>query len=112
MLASSWPRSIGTHFAIGNMASRLCIAGSNIALNLLWDTALSVQFEALIDSRFEPIHYKVRKLLDEERFHFDHGQGWAFALVAARRDARRSRMPSERHGTPVCARSGRLMMIR
>jgi phenylacetate-CoA oxygenase PaaI subunit len=52
-----------------------------LALNVLLDTALSVQFEALHDSRFEPIHYKVRKLLDEERFHFDHGRGWTSRLA-------------------------------
>ncbi|WP_425153152.1 1,2-phenylacetyl-CoA epoxidase subunit PaaC [Candidatus Palauibacter sp.] len=54
-----------------------------LALNFLWDTALSVQFEMLAESRFEPIHYKVRKLLEEERFHFDHGQGWTLRLLAA-----------------------------
>jgi len=54
-----------------------------LALNFLWDTALSVQVETLVDSRFEPIHYKVRKLLDEERFHFDHGHGWAVRMLAA-----------------------------
>ena len=52
-----------------------------IALNYLLDTALSTQFEALHDSRFEPIHYKVRKLLDEERFHFEHGRGWTMRLA-------------------------------
>lgn len=52
-----------------------------LALNVLLDTALSVQFEALHESRFEPIHYKVRKLLDEERFHFDHGRGWTTRLA-------------------------------
>ncbi len=52
-----------------------------LTLNFLLDTALSVQFEALLDSRFEPIHYKVRKLLAEERFHFDHGQGWVRRLL-------------------------------
>lgn len=51
-----------------------------IALNFLLDTALSVQFESLHESRFEPIHYKVRKLLDEERFHFEHGRGWTARL--------------------------------
>lgn len=54
-----------------------------LALNFLWDTAISVQFEMLAESRFEPIHYKVRKLLDEERFHFDHGNGWTSRLLAA-----------------------------
>ena len=47
-----------------------------VALNALLDTALSVQVESLKDSRFEPLHYKVRKVLEEERFHFEHGRGW------------------------------------
>jgi phenylacetate-CoA oxygenase PaaI subunit len=52
-----------------------------VGLNLLLDTALSVQFEALKDSRFEPLHYKVRKVLEEERFHFEHGRGWAVRMA-------------------------------
>lgn len=51
-----------------------------LALNLLVDTALSVQCEAMAESRFEPVHYKVSKLLDEERFHFEHGRGWIARL--------------------------------
>ena len=60
-----------------------------LALNLLLDTALSVQFEAMAESRFEPLHYKVSKLLDEERFHFEHGRGWVARLggTAAGREA-------------------------
>ena len=51
-----------------------------LALNLLVDSALSVQFEAMAESRFEPVHYKVSKLLDEERFHFEHARGWVARL--------------------------------
>lgn len=60
-----------------------------LALNLLLDSALSVQFEAMAESRFEPVHYKVSKLLDEERFHFEHGRGWVARLgsTAAGREA-------------------------
>ncbi|MDP2469491.1 MAG: Phenylacetic acid catabolic protein [Candidatus Palauibacterales bacterium] len=47
-----------------------------VALNFLLDSALAVQFESLRDSRFEPLHYKVRKVLEEERFHYEHGRGW------------------------------------
>jgi phenylacetate-CoA oxygenase PaaI subunit len=47
-----------------------------VALNALLDTALSVQVESLKNSCFEPLHYKVRKVLEEERFHFEHGRGW------------------------------------
>lgn len=60
-----------------------------LALNLLFDAALSVQVEALTSSRYEPIHFKTRKLLEEERFHFEHGRGWTLRLAetAAGRDA-------------------------
>ncbi len=60
-----------------------------LALNLLFDAALSVQVEALTNSRYEPIHFKTRKLLEEERFHFEHGRGWAqrLAETAAGRNA-------------------------
>ncbi len=51
-----------------------------LAVNLLLDSALSVQFEAMEASRFEPLHYKVRKLLEEERFHFEHARGWTARL--------------------------------
>lgn len=54
-----------------------------LALNLLLDTALTVQVEAMERSRFEPIHYKVSKLLDEERFHFEHARGWTLRIGAA-----------------------------
>ncbi len=53
-----------------------------LALNLLLDTALSVQFEAMAESSYEPVHYKVQKLLDEERFHFEHARGWTARLAA------------------------------
>jgi phenylacetate-CoA oxygenase PaaI subunit len=52
-----------------------------VALNFLLDAALSVQFESLRDSRFEPLHYKVRKVLEEERFHFEHGRGWVARMT-------------------------------
>lgn len=52
-----------------------------LALNALLDTALTIQCEALVESRFSPLHYKIRKLLDEERFHFDHARGWAARLA-------------------------------
>jgi 1,2-phenylacetyl-CoA epoxidase catalytic subunit len=34
----------------------------------------------MAESRFEPVHYKVSKLLDEERFHFEHSRGWVARL--------------------------------
>ena len=48
-----------------------------VAGGLLLDTALSVQYGALLDSRYAPVHNRVQKLLDEERFHFQYSAGWA-----------------------------------
>lgn len=59
-----------------------------LALNLLLDAALTVQFEGLRDSRFEPIHYKVSKLLEEERYHFEHARGWTARLGATEKGRR------------------------
>lgn len=47
------------------------------AAGLLLDTALSTQYGALVDSRYTPVHNRVQKLLDEERFHFQYAAGWA-----------------------------------
>ena len=56
-----------------------------IAAGLLLDTVLSVQYGALLDSRYTPVHNRVQKLLDEERFHFQYAAGWArrIATVSA-----------------------------
>ena len=60
-----------------------------IALNALLDTAISVQCAALTDSRYTPLQFKMGKLLDEERFHFEHARGWTKRLAGteAGRDA-------------------------
>lgn len=52
-----------------------------LALNALLDTALSVQCAALGESRYTPLQFKMAKLLDEERFHFEHARGWTSRLA-------------------------------
>ncbi|HEU4561550.1 MAG TPA: Phenylacetic acid catabolic protein [Longimicrobium sp.] len=47
------------------------------AAALLVDTALSVQYAALLNSRYTPVHNRVQKLLDEEKFHYQYAAGWA-----------------------------------
>lgn len=54
--------------------------GELIAVALLVDTALSVQYAALLDSAYSPVHNRVQKLLDEEAFHYQHAVGWARRL--------------------------------
>ena len=56
-----------------------------LALNLLLDTALSVQIEAMRESRLEPLHHKVSKILDEERYHFEHARGWTARMASTDR---------------------------
>ncbi len=52
-----------------------------LALNALLDTAISVQCAALGESRYTPLQFKMGKLLDEERFHFEHARGWTNRLA-------------------------------
>lgn len=54
-----------------------------IAAALLVDTALTAQYGALADSRYVPVHNRVQKLLDEERFHFRYAAGWTRSIAAA-----------------------------
>ncbi len=53
-----------------------------IAAGLLLDTALTVQYGALLESRYAPVHNRVQKMLDEERFHFQYAAGWARRIAA------------------------------
>lgn len=54
-----------------------------IAAALILDTALTVQYAALAESRYAPARNRVQKLLDEEVFHFQYATGWAQKLAAA-----------------------------
>jgi phenylacetate-CoA oxygenase PaaI subunit len=53
-----------------------------VAAGLLVDTALTVQYGALAESRYTPVRNRVQKLLDEERFHFQYAAGWARRIAA------------------------------
>lgn len=59
-----------------------------VALMVLADGALTVQFEALGESSYEPLRQRVEKLLDEEGFHAAHGAAW-FRRLANGTDASR-----------------------
>ncbi|MGH7458325.1 MAG: 1,2-phenylacetyl-CoA epoxidase subunit PaaC [Longimicrobiaceae bacterium] len=53
------------------------------AAGLILDTAFAVQYAALAGSRYEPLHNRVQKLLDEEAFHYRHAAGWARRLASS-----------------------------
>jgi phenylacetate-CoA oxygenase PaaI subunit len=47
-----------------------------VAANFLIDTAITQIFEAGVGSSFEPLAGRSRKVLQEERLHWLHGEGW------------------------------------
>jgi ring-1,2-phenylacetyl-CoA epoxidase subunit PaaC len=54
-----------------------------IAVAFLLDTAFSVQYNALLESRYVPARNRIQKMLDEERFHFQHAISWARRLIGS-----------------------------
>jgi len=67
-----------------------------LSLNLLLDTALSVQIDAMRESRLEPLHHKVSKILDEERYHFEHARGWTARMASTDRGRQATGEPFRR----------------
>jgi phenylacetate-CoA oxygenase PaaI subunit len=54
-----------------------------VVANTVIDTAMMVQLESFKDSRYLPLRQRVAKMLQEERFHFQHGKGWVLRLAGA-----------------------------
>ncbi len=53
-----------------------------VAANLLIGGALTIALEAARASRFVPLRTRAGKILEEERFHWMHGEGWFKRLAA------------------------------
>ena len=54
-----------------------------VATNFLLDTALTTFFEAAQNSSYEPLRQRSRKIVQEERVHFMHAEGWVRRLAKA-----------------------------
>lgn len=52
-----------------------------VATNFLLDTALTTFFEAAQNSSYKPLRARSRKIIQEERLHFMHAQGWVSRLA-------------------------------
>lgn len=52
-----------------------------VAANAMVDLALSVQLEAFRDSSYLPMRRMIGKISQEERFHFQHAQGWLLRIA-------------------------------
>ena len=54
-----------------------------VATNFLFDTALTTFFEAAQNSSYEPLRQRARKIMQEERVHSMHAEGWVRRLAKA-----------------------------
>ncbi|MEO6887538.1 MAG: Phenylacetic acid catabolic protein [Ktedonobacteraceae bacterium] len=52
-----------------------------VATNFLLDGALTTFFEAALNSTYEPLHQRARKIVQEERLHSMHAEGWVRRLA-------------------------------
>lgn len=54
-----------------------------VSTNFLLDTALTTFFEAAQNSTYEPLRQRARKIVQEERIHQAHAEGWVRRLANA-----------------------------
>jgi 1,2-phenylacetyl-CoA epoxidase catalytic subunit len=54
-----------------------------VATNFLLDTAITTFFEAAQNSTYEPLRQRARKIVQEERLHEMHAEGWVRRLAKA-----------------------------
>lgn len=52
-----------------------------VAANYLVDLAITSLLFSMKDSSFKPLHMSLEKMLQEERYHIHHGQGWFRTLA-------------------------------
>lgn len=60
-----------------------------VAINVLVDSALTVQLEALAGAAYLPLRQRVQKLIEEESFHAAHGAAWFRRIAGAGEEGRR-----------------------
>jgi 1,2-phenylacetyl-CoA epoxidase catalytic subunit len=53
-----------------------------VAANLLVDTAMTVQLASAVDSPYEPLRQRARKIQQEETAHWVHATGWLRRLAS------------------------------
>src|SRR5262245_45762202 len=54
-----------------------------VAANALFDSALTTTVAALVESSYNPLRGRARKIVEEERYHAAHGAGWLRRLGQA-----------------------------
>lgn len=59
-----------------------------VAANAVLDSAFSLMIEALANGNVEVLRSRLRKMLQEERYHFLHGRSWSHEVKASEAAAR------------------------
>src|SRR5438093_6639957 len=59
-----------------------------VAANALFDAALTTVAAALVESSYAPLRGRARKIIEEERYHAAHGNGWLRRLGQSEGGAR------------------------
>jgi phenylacetate-CoA oxygenase PaaI subunit len=82
-------RRPGTAFAnISYLDREIADWAGFVAANYVVDLAITRLLHAMRDSTFAPLRVNVEKMLDEERYHAHHGQGWFRALCGKNDECR------------------------
>jgi phenylacetate-CoA oxygenase PaaI subunit len=77
------PETRTLHYSLAFLDKDFAGWSDFVATNFLFDTALSTFFEAAQNSTYEPLRQRARKILQEERIHLMHGEGWIRRLAKA-----------------------------
>src|SRR5579872_4651840 len=77
------PETRTLHYALAYLDNDFAGWSDFVATNFLLDTALTTFFEAAENSSYEPLRQRARKIVQEERIHQMHAEGWVRRLAKA-----------------------------
>ncbi len=77
------PETRTLHYSLAFLDKDFAGWSDFVATNFLFDTALTTFFESAQNSTYEPLRQRSRKIIQEERIHLMHGEGWVRRLSKA-----------------------------
>jgi phenylacetate-CoA oxygenase PaaI subunit len=77
------PMARTLHFHLASLDHEFQGWSDFVATNFMVDTALTTFFAAAQTSRYEPLRQRARKIVQEERLHAMHADGWVRRLAKA-----------------------------
>ena len=77
------PTTRDSHYHLAALDTDFAGWSDFVATNFLLDTALTTFFEAAQQSSYDPLRQRSRKVVQEERIHFMHAEGWVRRLAKA-----------------------------